>query len=109
MKLSELKPCAQCGGKITPIWYVIRVSQAMIKPGAGNQVLGLMQILGGSLALAETMAPEADCVLVMGDQEPSLMTELHICQECFLMGSPNLAVLMDSANRSEETEEASNG
>jgi len=105
VKLSELKPCAQCGGKITPIWYVVRISQAMIKPQSGNQVLGLMQILGGSLALAETMAPEADCVLVMGDQEPSLLTELHICQDCILMGHQNLALLMESASQSEQPKE----
>ena len=97
MKLSQLRPCASCKGKLAPVWYVIRVSQAMLKPCATNQVLGLAQMFGGSLSLAETMAPESDCVLVMGDQEPSLMTEIHVCQECFLMGKIELPVMMENA------------
>lgn len=102
MKLSELKPCANCGGKIAPIWYVVRISQAMIKPKEGNQVLGLMQVLGGSLALAETMAPEAHCVLVMGDADPTLMAEVAICQDCFLMKFTDLVILMEAANEGAE-------
>lgn len=97
MKLSELKPCAACKGKITPIWYVVRISQAMLKPQAANGVLGLCQMFGGSLALAEAMAPEPDCVLVMGDKEPSLMTEINVCQQCFLMKPLDMAILMESA------------
>lgn len=75
MKLSELKPCAVCKGKITPMWYVVRFSMAMLKPQAANGVMGLMQMLGGSLALAEAMAPEPDCVVVMGDKEPARSLE----------------------------------
>lgn len=101
MKLSELKPCAVCKGKLFPFWYVVRVSMAMAKPGSSNQVLGLMQMFGGSLALAETMAPDPDCVMVMGDENPSLMNELHICQECFLMKPLEMGILMD-ANRPSE-------
>lgn len=96
MKLSELKPCAVCGGKLVPIWYVLRISQAMLKPNAANTVLGLRQMFGGSIALAEAMAPEPDCVLVMGDQEPLLMDEIHVCQACFLEKSLDMPVLMES-------------
>lgn len=95
MKLSELKPCAVCKGKLTPIWYVVRISMAMLKPTAANGVLGLQQMLG-SLALAEAMAPEPDCVLVMGDEEPALMTEINVCQQCFLMKPLDMAILMES-------------
>lgn len=102
MKLSELRPCASCGGKLTPMWYVIRVSHALINPTAGNQVLGLTQMFGGNLALAEVMAPETDCVLITGDKEPSLMTEIHICQDCFLMKPIEMGILMESVNREKE-------
>ena len=98
MKLSELKPCAACHGKIAPIWYVVRISQAMLNPRAANQTLGLAQMFGGNLALAEVMSPQPDCVLVMGDAEPGLMTELSICQNCFLMGKVELPILMEEAN-----------
>lgn len=101
MKLSELKPCAVCNGKITPIWYVLRISQAIIKPNAANTVLGLRQMFGGSIALAEAMAPEPDCVLVMGDQEPSLMHEVFVCQACFLERPLNMAILMESSRTDE--------
>jgi hypothetical protein len=104
MKLSELKPCAICKGKITPMWYVLRFSQAMINPKAGNQVLGMAQYFGGisALHLAEAMSPEPDCVMIFGDADKNLMTEVHICQECFLMKSVNMAMLMESARDREE-------
>ena len=103
MKLSEMRPCAKCHGKVAPIWYVLRVSQAMINPRAGNQVLGMMQMLGGNLALAETIAPEPDCVLVMGDKEPALMTELNLCQGCFMEGGIDLALLMEASGERDES------
>ena len=98
MKLSELKPCAACHGKLAPIWYVMRISQAMLNPRAANQTLGLAQMFGGNLALAEVMSPQPDCVLVMGDVEPELMTEIAICQECFMMGKVELPILVEQAN-----------
>jgi hypothetical protein len=101
MKLSELKPCAVCKGKIAPFWYVVRFSMAMISPHAANGVMGLTQMFGGNLALAEAMAPEPDCVKVLGDEEPDLMTEVNICQECFLMKPLNMALLMESAREEE--------
>lgn len=103
MKLSELKSCAVCNGKIAPLWYVVRVSQAMLNPRAANQTLGLMQMFGGNLALAEIMSPEPDCVLVMGDKEPSLMTEINICQNCFLMKPLHMGLLMESSREPEPT------
>jgi hypothetical protein len=101
MKLSELKPCAVCQGKIAPVWYVVRFTQAMINPLAANQVLGLRQIFGGSMALAEAMAPEPDCVLVFGDENPELMYEVNVCQDCFLGKPLDMAILMES-NRQKE-------
>lgn len=104
MKLSEMRPCAVCGGKLTPFWYVARISQAMLNPRAANETLGLMQMFGGNLALAEVMGSRPDCVMIMGDAEPSLMTELHICQECFLMKPLDMGILLEKANRNKEAE-----
>lgn len=106
MKLSELKPCGVCRGKIVPIWYVVRASQAMLKPSAANSTLGLLQHFGGmhnpgALAVAEAMSPDPDCVMIFGDADPHLMTEIFICQQCALMKDINLAMLMESSRDSE--------
>jgi hypothetical protein len=91
-----------CKGKLVPIWYVLRFSMTMLKPGATNSTLGLVQHFGGFgnpgvLAIAEAMSPEPDCVMVMGDEDPSLMTEIFICQQCFLHKSLDMAVLLEEA------------
>lgn len=100
MKLSELKPCGVCQGKLVPVWYVLRISQAMLKPHVANSVLGLAQHFGGIqkpgvLAIAEAMAPEANCVTIFGDVSPELMIEIHICQECVLLRKVDLGMLLE--------------
>jgi len=102
MKLSELRKCDHCGGVLAPqgLFYVVRVSLAMVRPAAVNQVAGLMQLWGDSsdwgLLLAETMAPDgADAVTVAGDKEPSLMAEFLVCQTCFTMKPVDLALMQE--------------
>lgn len=95
MKLTELTPCAVCKGKIVPFWYVVRFSMAMISPRAANGVMGLAQMFGGNLALAEAMAAEPNCVKIAGDEEPNLMTEINICQQCFFEKPLDMAMLME--------------
>ena len=101
MKLSDLRPCDACGGKLKSDmaagFYVVRFSLAMFKPQAANQVLGLTQIFQGALRLAEAMAPEADVVMVCGDEEPALMTELLVCMDCFLKPL-DIALLSEKRN-----------
>lgn len=99
MKLSDLRPCDKCGARMSGPFYVIRVSQAMVMPSAQQQV-GLALMLG-SLALAEAMGPDPDVVKVFGDENPALMTELHLCQECFLLEDVPAAELMEKASRAE--------
>lgn len=109
MKLSELRPCDKCGGKLVPTFYVVRFSQALFNAKHANAVIGLNTIFGGrALALAETMAPGADeAVLVFGDKEKQLETELLICEECFMNGPLDLAALWEvqmAARRKAEEE-----
>lgn len=94
MKLSELKPCARCGGPIAPSFYVIRVSQAIITPAA-NTTLGLAQIFHGSLALADAMTSQPSPVKVLGDEEPALMTQFFLCRECACMHKVNVIELAE--------------
>lgn len=116
MKLSQLRPCDGCNGPLlgkglykTAMWYVVRVTQAMVSQKA-NQVMGLAQIFNGCLGLAEVMAPEPDeAVLILGDKEPQLMTELLLCMECATKGSNGVAILVEKRNNAIEEAERKKG
>ena len=89
MKLSQVRPCDNCGGKIAPTFYVVRYSIALFKKSAVNTTLGMHQMLGGgcwALAIAETMSPEPDAVRIVmdgGDDDSKQLThELFICNDC---------------------------
>lgn len=98
MKLSELRPCDNCGQKIAPLFYVARVSQAMVMPAA-NQVLGMTQYFNGNLALAEMFAPEDEVVKVFGEEKKELMDELLLCSDCACEKYLNLLVLVEKRNQ----------
>lgn len=87
MKLSEIHPCDNCGGKLGPVFYVLRFSSAVVNAREANEVLGLTQYFGGALGLAEVMAPRDEVVHVaMDDDDPeirSLMIEAIICNDCY--------------------------
>lgn len=97
MKLSELRPCDNCGGKIAPAFFIVRISQALVLPSA-QQSVGLMMMFRGNLKLAEAMSPNPDAVMVFGDQDKSLMTELIICQGCYPAGKIDLVRLAECRN-----------
>jgi hypothetical protein len=101
MKLSEVKPCAVCHGPLLKpmgTWYVVRVTQAMINPRSANQVMGMAQFFQGNLALAELFAPADEAILIMGDKEPALMTELHICFDCMHGKLIELPIAIEGVN-----------
>lgn len=104
MKLSEVRPCDNCGGKIAPIFYVARVSQAMFMPRT-NQVLAMTQYLGGNLVLGEMFSGDDDVVKIMGDEIPELWTKLFLCQDCAVMKSVDLASLMEKVNNRKDKSE----
>lgn len=107
MKLSDLRPCDNCGGPLKlGIFYVVRASLAIVRPQAANQVLGLAQVFQGSLGLAEVMAPEADCVKIAGYDEPCLWNEIIVCQDCF-MSDLNVAAISEKVNNRNAKEESS--
>ncbi len=105
MKLSQARPCDKCRGKIAPQFYRVRVDLAFFSPRNANAVLGTAQILGGigALAVAEAMAPGAeDAIVCAGDKEPELLDTLFICQECYLAGEIDLAVLLEQLHARRE-------
>lgn len=102
MKLSEIRPCDSCNGKIAPIFYVIEVKRAFFSERNVNSVLGTNQIFGGrSLALAEAMASGADEAIIVSEEE-SLNDILFICQDCFLKCSLDLAVIVEKVAAEKE-------
>ena len=106
MRLSELRPCDNCGGVLHQggIFYVLRFSIAVINAMKANQVLGLTQMLGGALGLAEAMAPEDDVVAVGMDEDPELKTEWLLCPACS-MGEIDLGRLLSKAQKRNEADD----
>lgn len=78
MKLSELKPCEDCGGKIAPIFAVVKARRLLIDHDAANRVLALSQMFGRNLLLAETMGDVNEVTVQLDDRE------IVLCQDCFL-------------------------
>lgn len=101
MKASELRPCDNCGGKLQVVFFVMRVSQAVVNVGAVNEHLGLQQMLGGSPKLAEVFSSQPDIALVLGDKEPNLMHEFILCNGCSLGQHVDIGKLL--SNRIEKT------
>jgi len=101
MKLSDLHVCDSCGGAVGMQFYVVRVSLAIVMAREANQVLGLAQMLGGRLGLAEVFAPDDNAVMVFGDEDKSLMDELLICMNC-LQRDVHLAQMLDRRTPAKE-------
>ncbi len=113
MKLSELRPCDNCGGQILSserrFFFVVRVSQAMADEKAMRSTGGLLQMFGGitnpgALAVAEVFSPDDEVVRVLSDEMPEAQTELILCMGC-LGKDLNLMVLVDHRQLEEAKEE----
>lgn len=99
--LLELRPCDSCGGPVSAMFYVVRTSLALVDARAVNEFVGMHQFFGGkaSAALVENFAPRtAEAITVAGDKEPSLMTELVVCQECFMNTPLDMPLLVERVN-----------
>lgn len=109
MKLSELPLCIECEKPVIGPdtgrgpFYVLRTSLAIVNPKAASGVLGLITIMSGgktpsnaAINIAETLAPDAEnAILVVGDEDPKLMTEFFLCQNCALMGDNRFALWIE--------------
>lgn len=106
MKLSELKPCASCGGPLLKPpagnWYVLRQTIAMVMPGATQQVMGLAAYFRGHIGLAEAFAPDVEAVTILADvPEAPPAAEIHICLECYAFKFSELAMLFEKQREGE--------
>jgi len=115
MKLTELRPCDNCGGKLTGEvgrniqFYVLQVSMAILNPRAINQVLGMnLYFQNKSLPVAEMFVPEADdAVELLADQKGlGGWAKLFICFDCAIGSKQlNLLAAMENFDRSKEQDQ----
>lgn len=104
MRLTELRPCDSCGRKIAPSFYVVRVSTAIVAPAAAR-VLGLAEAMGGlhAIKIAEALSPDTDdAVVVFGEHDRRLQTELLLCTTCAVLGEISIAHLVERRNTAAE-------
>ena len=118
MKLSELPLCVECDKPVIGPetgrgpFYVVRSSLAMVDPRAASGVLGVMQIVSGgrtptpaAINIAEALAPDAEgAIKILGDEEPTLMTQFALCQNCALMGNHRFPIWIEKASKRKEVE-----
>lgn len=98
MRLSDLRPCDNCGGKLEPHFYVVRYSLAFIGNEA-NMTLAMAQHFN-SLEIAEVMSPGNE-IKIAGEENAELWEELFICQNCYLHGETDLASISERKNNKE--------
>ena len=106
MKLTDMRPCDDCGATYEiGMFYILDSSLAIFKPEAINQVMGMHRYFQGqAIHLAEMFSPDPDIVLIASDDDPKMNTRIFLCQDCF-MGEVRLASLVEKVNEMTNTEE----
>lgn len=96
MKLSELRPCDNCGGPVGTTFNILRHSIVAVNAEKANRVLGMAQFFQGHLGLAEVMGPEDNPVIIAGEFNPVLWTDLFICQDCYYQKHLSIPSMMEN-------------
>lgn len=98
MKLSQLRPCDNCGGRLQLLFYQITVSPTVIDRSAVGQTLGLAQFFSAGeavcdshLSIAEALTPTPEATR----SDPNLDTEICLCQDCYLKSGLCIAQLCE--------------
>jgi hypothetical protein len=89
------------------MFFLIRLSAAIISPDAANDVWKMVQMLGGmakrgALTTAEALVQDSDCIKILGEEGGELMAQLFICSGC-LAKDLNLSVLMEASQTATES------
>jgi hypothetical protein len=108
MRLSDLHGCDNCGGQIAPIFYVVRMSPAVINMQEARRGIAQTEAFGFPLALIEGMGMSGEIgTIAMDEREDSgkhIMTEIWLCQGCH-MKLINLAELSEKVSEREHAKE----
>jgi hypothetical protein len=84
MVKTRIKPCESCGGKLGPIFYVVKVAQAVVNVGAVNRHVGMTQHFQGHAALAAVFSPDETLEEIAEGPDANRWPEATICADCFL-------------------------
>jgi len=111
-RILDLRPCDNCNGPVNTLFQVVRFSVAVVNVAAVNELFGMNQFFQGkaSAGLLENFTTFGDSGFTIAMDKPEskvLMTELYICQSCFLkpLDLQLLSERMhDRARRKEESE-----
>jgi len=96
MKLSDLRPCDNCNGKLAPIFYILKMSVAVINPTKTNQTLGLAQQFQGNLVLAEVMGVGGE-IAIGSETNPELEEIILLCNDCRNIKEISLGLLAEKS------------
>jgi hypothetical protein len=91
----SLRPCDSCGGPIAPVFFVVRVSQALINEPVVNRFIGMAHFFGGNVGISSVFDPGDDAFVIMGDKNKELMNEVFICNRCMFEKFSDLFVLVE--------------
>ena len=98
MKITELRPCANCNGFVAPIGYVVKVSQMITTPQARKDIGGI-EMMHGNVELADAMGMiREDTVKILGDEKGFGWDQFFLCQDCGISGEVSVAMLAEQEN-----------
>jgi len=105
VKLTDLHPCDNCGGRVDPIFFVVRVSQALVMPGARGEAESMFG--DGQAPTSSLWRNSEDAVLVFGsgraaNNTSNMYTEALVCADCFHSGRATLPRLVERLGRADE-------
>jgi hypothetical protein len=78
--IKNLRPCDNCGEPIAPVFYVVRVQQAVINYNSLRSHMGLALMFNGNNALADVFNPGSD----QGAETLDDDKEYFVCQGCVI-------------------------
>jgi hypothetical protein len=79
---TRIQKCQKCNGAIGPVFYVVKVAQAVVDYGAVQRHAGLMAMMGGNAAIADVFSPERSLETVIEGDDANAWNEAIICQKC---------------------------
>ena len=106
--VTDLKPCANCGGPIIPICHRIRIDMGVADQNNLRQFAGMYTMFQND-ALAAVFSPGAnELVKFTTDVDEGAGTTLFICNACW-METWNICELIEKDNELRKRREEANG
>lgn len=105
MKASDLRPCDVCGGPLLgadvpagfDLGLKLTFERHVLDRRALKTTLGLVDVVGGSLQLAEVFSPQPRVTTTIEKEAGEELEELLVCRDCVLSEKHNLFQLYETA------------